>query len=184
MDPGSLASHELSVGDDGYIIGQLDTEVGTGDHNKTLARAVADSDLNLFSITESTLDQDLLGQRVYGIAFIRDDNVVGCTNAVAGPAVDHGSSHRGATMIVIKISQPWCGRIDPRAHKLVDNHRLLHAGGGADLDMQEITSTASLELVRAGDRDPIRRWVHDNNDAASRPALVDASDLDRDRLSR
>ena len=50
--------------------------------------------------------------------------------------------------------------------------------------MQKVTTAASLELMRASDRDPIRRWVHDNNDAATRPALVDASDLGRDCLSR
>ena len=87
-------------------------------------------------------------------------------------------------MIVIEISQARCRRIDPRSHELVDNHRLLHTNGGAGLDMQKVTTAASLELMRASDRDPIRRWVHDNNDAATRPALVDASDLGRDCLSR
>lgn len=167
VDPRSLAGHELCVGDDGYIIGQLDTEVGTCDHDKTFARAVADSDLDLFGISESTVDEQLLGQRVDGAALIGDDNVVGGTNAIAGPAVEHGSSHRGTSMIVIKISQARWGRIDLSAHELVDDHRLLHADGSAGLDMQEVTTAASLKLVRAADRNPIRRWVDDENDAAS-----------------
>ena len=33
--------------------------------------------------------------------------------------------------------------------------------------MQEVTTAATLKLVRAANRDPIRRWVGDDNDAAS-----------------
>ena len=105
MDPCPLAGHELRLGDNGHIIGQLDTKVGTGDHHKTFARAVTNSDLDLFGVAESTVNEELLGQRVDRVALIGDNNVVGATNAIAGPAVDHGSSHRGATMIVIEISQ-------------------------------------------------------------------------------
>ena len=135
VDPSSLASHKLCVCDDGYVVGQFDTKIGTGDHDKTFARAAANSDLDLFGIAESTVNEELLDQRVDGIAPVRDNNVVGGPNSIAGPAVDHGSSHRGATMIVIEISQSRCGRIDPRSHELVDNHRLLHTNGGAGLDM-------------------------------------------------
>ena len=184
MDPRPLALLELCLRNNEDVVRYGHVERVALDDHHPVAGSVADSDQHPTRTWIAPVDEQLLGQRVDGVALVGHHHVVRATRPITGPAVVDRGTDRRASLIADQAPHHRVGHLDPSPSELIDRHRGLHRQLGVRSDVQQVAATAPFQLVCTRHRHPIGRRLKHCHHTGSRPTFIGTHDLGGHRLAR
>ncbi len=133
-----------------------------------VAGSVADPDHHPTRTWIAPVDEQLLGQRVDGVALVGHHHVVRATGPITGPPVVH--RRHGSSCVPGRSPAPHrrIRRLDPGPSQLIDRHRGLHRQLSVGGDVQEVAATTAFQLVSTRHRHSIRRRIEHRHHTGSR----------------
>ncbi len=184
VDPGPLALLELCLRNDDDVVRYGHIERVALDDHHPVAGSVANPDHHPTRTWIAPVDEQLLGQRVDGVALVGHHHIVRATGPITGPTVVDRGTDRRAAVVVDQAPHRRVGHLDPSPSELIDRHCGLHRQLSVGGDVQEIAATTAFQLVSARHRHSIRRRLEHRHHTGSGPTLVGAHDLGGHRLAR
>ena len=155
MDPRPPALLELRLRNDDNVVRYRHVERVALDDHHPVAGSVADSDQHPARTWIAPVDEQLLGQRVDGVALVGHHHVVRATGPITGPAVVDSGTDCRAPLVADQAPHRRVGHLDPSPSELIDRHCGLHRQLGVRSDVQQVAATAPFQLVCTRHRHPI-----------------------------